>query len=310
MIRTSCVHSSVLFLVCELPMATIEFLKHELVQLPAVNPLMELTGALYGGNSLVLGHGGSLSLSFTSRSPSTIRFLMSRSGEALAHWRSEQGQVSRVGRKLNLTIALSANQVEQLFSTDAPFKPVALMQHLRRRHAAAAFAKGFFIVSGYAAPDGTHLEFSCSMPVGRRLVEHALTSLHIGHSFERRGSFEVTYVKARSDIKSLLAAWGAADSLVSLEELEVERGMDNSVNRSVNAEMANLQRETIAVEELRSAFDRVDRSQLSPQTVLIVETRLRYPDLPLSRLSDKMPGKISKSTIEYHIRKVLHHARG
>jgi DNA-binding protein WhiA len=97
---------------------------------------------------------------------------------------------------------------------------------------------------------------------------------------------------------------------VSLEELEVERGMDNSVNRSVNAEMANLQRETIAVEELRSEFDRVDRSQLSQKTVRIVDTRLRYPDLPLSRLSDKMPVRISKSTIDYHIRKVLRHARG
>ncbi len=310
MILTSYGSSSTLFLACEPAMATIEFLKHELVRLPSANPLMELTGALYGGNSLVLGHGGSLSLSFTSRNPSTIRFLMSRSADALAHWRPQQGGVSRTGRKLNLTIALSANQVEQLFSTDAPFKPVALMRQLRARHAAAAFTKGFFIVSGYVARDGTHLEFSCSMPVGRRLVEHALTSLHVSHSFERRGGFEVTYVKARNDIKSLLSAWGAVESLVSLEELEVERGMDNSVNRSVNAEMANLQRETIAVEELRSAFDRVDRSQLSQQTVRIVETRLRYPDLPLSRLSDKMPGRISKSTIDYHIRKVLRHARG
>jgi DNA-binding protein WhiA len=108
---------------------------------------------------------------------------------------------------------------------------------------------------------------------------------------------------------SLLAAWGASNSLVSLEELQLERDMDNQVNRSVNAELGNLQRETRAVDELRAAFDRTDRTCLSPRTMEVVQARLRYPDLPLSKLANKIPGCVSKSTIHYHIAKVLRNAQ-
>ncbi|MCX6097613.1 MAG: DNA-binding protein WhiA, partial [Caldiserica bacterium] len=110
------------------------------------------------------------------------------------------------------------------------------------------------------------------------------------------------------DIMSLLAAWGASNSLLSLEELQLEKDMDNQVNRSVNAELGNLERETMAFDKLRAAYDRTDRTRLSSRTVEVVQARLRYPDLPLSKLVDKVPGRVSKSTIHYHIEKVLRNA--
>lgn len=290
-------------------MATIEFLKQELAGLPSTDPLLELSGALYGGSSLVLRHGGALSISFTSKSPFIMRYVLSLSSRALANWQPKQALLSRAGHKLSFSVDLTPVQAQQLFSGLSPLEPAQLERRLRGKRAAAAFTKGFFLISGYAAVQGTHLEFSCSLPVGRRLVERSLTSLRMTHGSQIRRASEITYLKSRQDIMSLLAAWGASNSLVSLEELQLEREMDNQVNRSVNAELGNLQRETRAVDELRAAFDRTDRTCLSPRTIEVVQARLRYPDLPLSKLADKIPGCISKSTIHYHIAKVLQNAR-
>jgi DNA-binding transcriptional regulator WhiA len=290
-------------------MATIEFLKQELAGLPSTDPLLELSGALYGGSSLVLHHGGALSISFTSKSPLIMRYVLSLSSHALTSWQPGQALLSRAGHKLSFNVDLTPVQVRQLFSGLSPLEPVQLERRLRGKRAAAAFTRGFFLISGYAAVQGTHLEFSCSLSVGRRLVERSLTSLRLTHGSQVRRVSEITYLKSRQDIMSLLAAWGASNSLVSLEELQLERDMDNQVNRSVNAELGNLQRETMAVDVLRAAFDRADRTCLSPRTIEVVRARLRYPDLPLSQLTDKIPGRVSKSTIHYHIDKVLRNAR-
>ncbi len=290
-------------------MAAILFLKQELAGLTPMDPLLELTGALYGGSSLVLHHGGALSISFTSKSPSVMRYMLSLSAHALSGWQPGQATLARAGRKLSFNIDLAPIQVQQLFSGLSPLEPALLEKRLRGKRAAAAFSKGFFLISGYAASDGTHLEFCCSLPVGRRLVEHSLTSLHVKHGSQIRRSSEITYLKSRQDIMSLLAAWGASNSLIALEEVQLERDMDNQINRSVNAELSNLQRETIALDSLKAAFDAADHTLLSPRTIQVIQIRLKYPDLPLSKLVDKIPGSLSKSTIHYHIEKVLRNAR-
>ncbi|MCX6085695.1 MAG: DNA-binding protein WhiA [Caldiserica bacterium] len=286
-------------------MTTIDFLKQELAGLPSTDPLLELSGALYGGSSLVLHHAGALSISFTSKSPLIMRYVLSLSSHALTRWLPGQALLSRTGHKLSFGIDLAPAQSQQLFSGLSPLEPTQLEKRLRGKRAAAAFTKGFFLISGYAAVQGTHLEFSCSLPVGRRLVERSLTSLRVTHGSQIRRFSEITYLKSRQDIMSLLAAWGASNSLLSLEELQLEKDMDNQVNRSVNAELGNLERETMAFDQLRAAFDRTDRTRLSSRTVEVVQARLKYPDLPLSKLVDKIPGRISKSTIHYHIDKVL-----
>ena len=290
-------------------MATIEFLKQELAGLPSSDPLLELCGALYGGSSLVIHHGGALSISFTSKSPSIMRYVLSLSSHALVSWKPRQALLSRAGHKLSFSVDLTPVQVQQLFSGLSPLEPAQLERRLRGKRAAAAFTKGFFLISGYAAVQGTHLEFSCSLPVGRRLVERSLASLRVTHGSQIRRTSEITYLKSRQDIMTLLATWGASSSLVSLEELQLERDVDNQVNRSVNAELGNLERETMAVDELRAAFDRTDRTCLSPRTIEVVRARLKYPGLPLSQLAGKIPGSVSKSTIHNHIDKVLRSAR-
>lgn len=290
-------------------MATMQFLKQELAGLEPMDALLEMTGALYGGSSLVLHHGGALSISFTSKSPSIMRYMLSQAEHALLGWRSGQATLARAGRKLSFTVDLTAVQVQQLFSGLSPLEPVLIEKRLRGKRAAAAFSKGFFLISGYAAPEGTHLEFSCSLPVGRRLVERALTSLGVTHGSQVRRSSEITYLKSRQGIMSLLAAWGASTSLMSLEEVQLERDMGNQINRSVNAELGNLERETIALDTLKAAFDAADLALLSPRTIQVVQMRLKYPELPLSQLVDKIPGSLSKSAIHYHIDKVLRNAR-
>jgi len=290
-------------------MATMQFLKQELAGLEPMDALLEMTGALYGGSSLVLRHGGTLSISFTSKSPFIMRYVLSQAAHALSEWQPDQATLARAGRKLSFTVDLTPVQVHQLFSNLSPLEPILIEKRLRGKRAAAAFSKGFFLISGYAAPEGTHLEFSCSLPVGRRLVERALTSLHVTHGSQVRRSSEITYLKSRQGIMSLLAAWGASSSLMSLEEVQLERDMGNQINRSVNAELGNLERETAALDMLKAAFDAVDLTLLSPRTIQVVQTRLKYPELPLSQLVDKIPGRLSKSTIHYHLEKVIRNAR-
>src|SRR5450756_2268231 len=112
-------------------MATIEFLKQELAGLPSTNPLLELSGALYGGSSLVLRHGGALSISFTSKSPFIMRYVLSLSSHALADWQPRQALLSRAGHKLSFSVDLTPVQAQQLFSGLSPLEPAQLERRLR-----------------------------------------------------------------------------------------------------------------------------------------------------------------------------------
>ncbi|MDO9100275.1 MAG: DNA-binding protein WhiA [Caldisericota bacterium] len=282
-------------------------LKQELVSTGGENPLYEFYGAIYGGGSLLLGHGGSLAIGFVSQSPLIMRYVLSLSSTVLGKNKTGTA-LSRTGARLGFSFELAPEHVTLLFRQMSPLQPSFLDRELRRRKFSAAFARGFFISSGYAAKDGRHLEFSCWLPLGRRLIERSLTTLGIRHANMTRRNAEVTYIKSRTDIMRLLAYWNAGSAFIALEELQLEKDIENQVNRTVNAEMGNIARGMRAIEQLRTAVAKTDQSRLSERTRQVILARLRFPDLPLSQLPKKIPGHPSKSTIQYHIRKALNDA--
>jgi len=123
-------------------MATIEFLKQELAGLPSTDPLLELSGSLYGGSSLVLRHGGALSISFTSKSPFIMRYVLSLSSHALANWQPRQALLSRAGHKLSFSVDLTLVQHSNCSRDSVPWSPPSLSgvfgENARRPHSPRA----------------------------------------------------------------------------------------------------------------------------------------------------------------------------
>lgn len=168
-----------------------------------------------------------------------------------------------------------------------------------------AYIRGALIAGGFVAdPKGDfHLEIAVQ---GEEFAE-ALASL-IGtlgvpaRVNARRGAFAV-YIKSADDIKRLLAAVGARNSVAEIEEARAVKSVKNDVNRRVNAELANQTRSAGAAQRQLELIAELESRGLRDGLPQALEEfcRLReaHPDLSLRDLGDLADPPLSKSAL-YH----------
>lgn len=168
-----------------------------------------------------------------------------------------------------------------------------------------AYIRGALIAGGFVAdPKGDfHLEIAVQ---GKEFAE-ALAAL-IGtlgvpaRVNARRGAFAV-YIKSADDIKRLLAAVGARNSVAEIEEARAVKSVKNDVNRRVNAELANQTRSAGAAQRQLELIAELESRGLRDGLPQALEEfcRLReaHPDLSLRDLGDLADPPLSKSAL-YH----------
>ncbi|OGN81955.1 MAG: DNA-binding protein WhiA [Chloroflexi bacterium GWC2_73_18] len=157
-------------------------------------------------------------------------------------------------------------------------------------HCRAAYLRGLFLTRGSLSLAGgrTHLEFVLEPDRAKRLTGQ-LAELGLPASQRaRRGRGVVTW-KSAETIATFLRLAGASASLLQLEAQRVARTLRGELNRSLNAEAANLARAVQAAARQIEAIDRLEAEgllpSLPPRARSVAAARREAPEATLAELA-------------------------
>ncbi len=206
---------------------------------------------------------------------------------------------NRFDRRLSFRVSLPRDIAEDLVGTEYAL-PASELEIAR------AYLRGVFLIGGSINDprSGYHLELRCfswdvAEKVSRLLLE---TEVKVPAT-----SGTVVYVKDAESIADFLRIVGASRSLLRFEDIRVMRAVRNRVNRRVNFETANVSKSVeAALKQLEDveALGPAVLEGLSARTREVLHLRLEHPEASLRELGELANPPITKSTVEYHFRKI------
>src|SRR5262249_27810249 len=112
-----------------------------------------------------------------------------------------------------------------------------------------------------------------------------------------RRSHAIAYTKRRETVRDLLAAMGAHDAVLSLDEAEVVSRTPAPPSRLTTGARANRGRAAAPAPRQRQAIEQLDVDRLEPDLREAAELRLRYPDGSLAELAANASPPLTKSAL-------------
>ena len=169
----------------------------------------------------------------------------------------------------------------------------------------SAYLRGALLGSGtLSGPRSPHLEVRVSSRVGAELV----ASLG-GLTVHERDGHVVAYAKGADAIADALAAAGASDTALALQERAVVGATKARANRLTNADHANLVRTSRAAQRQVKAIRRLERrgalDDLEPPLKEIARLRARHPSLSLRELGGRCQPPATKSAVQRRLAKLV-----
>ena len=174
----------------------------------------------------------------------------------------------------------------------------------------AAYLRGALLAAGsVSGPPSPHLEVRTESRAGAETVAGAAAAEGVELRVSSRAEHSLAYAKGIDRIAGVLAAAGASDAALSLEERAVVGSTRSRANRLANADHANLVRSGRAAHAQLEAVRRLQRArrlgELSPRLREIAELRLKHPSLSLRELGAKCDPPVTKATAHRRLRAIL-----
>lgn len=173
-----------------------------------------------------------------------------------------------------------------------------------------AFLRGVFLACGTInSPEKNyHLEF---------VVPHYNLSLDLKKFLEnndfspktiRRNGLYVLYFKKTEEIQNLLGVMGAAKFVMELIDVIVYKDIRNNVNRRLNFENANLTKTVNAAMQQIEMLEKLRRaeifSELPEDYRQIAAIRIENPEYSLQEIGAALPSPLSRSAVNYRLKKM------
>ncbi len=299
--------------------------KDELVRLPFGKPccmLSELAALLQTSASLSLKGGGQVRLAFRVESASLARriFLLIRTLFSITpslHFVRH----SRLGGQRSSVLTLENQGAQKLLislgmmtvDTDGTTHLVrttprnaALRQCCRK-----AFLRGAFLGAGSITnPEkGYHFE----IVTGESSLNDALIKIMeksgIPVKQMSRKGLMVIYLKESEHIVSTLGLMGAHQALMQLENTRIHKNVMNYVNRMMNCDASNMEKQLDAshrqIEAIRTLSMTKGLGSLPPALEQIARLRLSQPDASLQQLGEMLKPPLGKSGVNHRLRKIV-----
>ena len=174
--------------------------------------------------------------------------------------------------------------------------------------------RGALLASGsVSAPPSAHLEVRSETREGADAVAAAAAAEGGELRVVERADHVVAYAKGIDRIAGVLAAAGASEAALALQERAVVGSTRARANRLANADHANLVRSGRAAHVQLQAVRRLERSgrleSLSPQLKEIARLRSKHPSLSLRELGARCDPPASKSAAHRRLRALERIAR-
>lgn len=155
--------------------------------------------------------------------------------------------------------------------------------------------------------NGYYLEFSVTDDVYAAAVKKLLSAFDITAKITERGNKFVTYVKESEAISNFFALLSCSDTVLYMQDIMVERMLNNNVNRKSNCEVANMDKTAIASTKQILAIEAVDRlyglGRLKKELRELADMRLENPTGSLEFFASSLG--VSKSCINHRFRKIV-----
>jgi cell division protein WhiA len=171
----------------------------------------------------------------------------------------------------------------------------------------SAYVRGALLGAGsVSAPPAAHLEIRSESREGAEAVAAAAEAEGGELRVAERSDHALAYAKGIERIAGVLAAAGASEAALALQERSVVGATRARANRLANADHANLVRAGRAAHAQLAAVRRLERArrleELAPPLREIAELRLKHPSLSLRELAAKCDPPASKSAAHRRLR--------
>ena len=153
-----------------------------------------------------------------------------------------------------------------------------------------------------------HCEYVCVSEEQAAQMISLLKDFDItAHRTVRKGRV-VVYIKESESIAELLNVIGAHKALMHLENLRIEKGLRNDVNRAVNCDAANAKKVAATsgrqIADITFLRDNIGLDNLPDNLGQMALVRLENPDLSLKDLGELLDPPIGKSGVNHRLRKL------
>lgn len=120
-----------------------------------------------------------------------------------------------------------------------------------------------------------------------------------------RGNKFIVYVKESEVISNFFALLGASETVLYMQDVMIERLVNNNVNRKSNCSVANMDKTAIASTKQLIAIENIEKNfgvkRLSEELRALIALRKEYPEATLDFFAEKLG--VSKSCINHRFRK-------
>ncbi len=178
-----------------------------------------------------------------------------------------------------------------------------------REHKIAYLVGEFFACGIFSDPNKNyHLEFRKSDLASAKKLRDLLNDFSLNAKIIERKSYFIVYVKEADKISDFLKLIGAYNSVLELESLIVLKDMKNNINRKQNCEMSNLNKTITAsvkhCNDIEYIIDNFGINHIPTELREVAQLRIEYPDLSLVEIGQMADSPISKSSVNYKLKKI------
>ena len=277
----------------------------------------ELSALFHSAGRLHLRGAGQVSLHLDVSSSAVARraFSLLRSFGVDSEIRTYRRRAFDGGTRYQLHVAGKARALQVLNEAgvlDARLGPLVRppKRVVRRACCRGAYLRGALLAAGSVSPPPSpHLELRTETREAAEFLSEAAAVEDVSLRVLERRDHSLAYAKGVDGIAGALAAAGASDAALALQERAVVGETKSRANRLTNADQANLVRTSRAAYAQLEAVRRLERESrlgaLPPRAREAAELRLRHPSLPLRELGLKCRPPASKAAVHRRLQKVI-----
>jgi DNA-binding protein WhiA len=168
-----------------------------------------------------------------------------------------------------------------------------------------AYLRGALLGAGsLSGPRAPHLEIRTATTTGAVFLRDIAALVGVPLCIAERRGHALAYAKGHDAIAGALAAAGAGDTALELEEHAILASLRAEANRLANADEANLERAARAAHRQLEAIRSLGLDALPAELAEVAELRLRHPSASLGELAAKARPPLSKSAVHRRLQAV------
>ncbi|MCQ2506264.1 MAG: DNA-binding protein WhiA [Lachnospiraceae bacterium] len=173
-----------------------------------------------------------------------------------------------------------------------------------------SFARASFLCAGFMGdPHRSYqLEIAYKEEGSEKIYREMMEELDYEAKFSSKRGRKIFYLRSSNAIPDFLSAVGANVARLEVENIQIERSINNRVNRQFNCDSGNVSRLMKASEKQRSDINYIISlgkfDDLPDELKETARVRMTYPEASLEELGDSMETKVGKSGVYHRLQRI------